>query len=297
MINTVTTPRVAFARKGRQCGVAAVALAALLLAGCGRDDAAQGSSFPGRQGPAFGNAQGTGFPSAQSPSFPNAQGQSFPAQPVFNTEQGQAPGSGQPMAQQPWPQPAQQPQQVQAGFPSNRDEGGRSPLDSLMAWERQDMGVRAPDGLHQGEFHGPTPNQIPGGQVITTKGLLPLLQQGMAVHVFDVLGAQQTLPGAIPAAWAAQPGSFEDTTQQQFGQMLQQVTRGQADAPLVFYCGGPQCWMSYNAAARAIRLGYRNVLWYRGGLEAWQRAGQQAVPAQGRGQGQGSAQFDTNQGS
>jgi rhodanese-related sulfurtransferase len=39
-------------------------------------------------------------------------------------------------------------------------------------------------------------------------------------------------------------------------------------------------------AARAIRLGYKNVLWYRGGLEAWQRAGQPLVPA---GQGQTQA--------
>jgi hypothetical protein len=31
--------------------------------------------------------------------------------------------------------------------------------------------------------------------------------------------------------------------------------------------------MSYNAALRAINLGYKNVLWYRGGIEAWQRAG------------------------
>jgi hypothetical protein len=31
------------------------------------------------------------------------------------------------------------------------------------------------------------------------------------------------------------------------------------------------CWMSYNAALRAIHLGFRQVYWYRGGIEAWQR--------------------------
>ena len=144
-----------------------------------------------------------------------------------------------------------------------------------MQWERQDMGVRASNSLHEGSMHGPTPNQIPGGQVITTKGLVPLLQQGVPVFVFDVLGSGQSLPNAIPAAAAAQAGSFEDETQQRFGQMLQQVTRGNNEAALVFYCAGPQCWMSYNASLRAIQLGYRNVLWYRGGVEAWQRAGLQ----------------------
>lgn len=166
--------------------------------------------------------------------------------------------------------------------PAQQGEGNRNALDPLMAWERQDMGVRPSRELHEGAFHGPTPNQIPGGQVITTKGLVPLLQQGMAVQVFDVLGGQQTLPNAIPAAWAAQPGSFDDDTQRQLAQMLRQATRGRADMPLVFYCGGPQCWMSYNAALRAIQLGYRNVLWYRGGLEAWQRAGLQVASAQAR---------------
>lgn len=154
-----------------------------------------------------------------------------------------------------------------------RPEGGGASLDQLSAWERQDKGVATPKGLHQGAFHGPTPNQLPGGQVITTKGLLPLLKQGLPVQVFDVLGGAESLPNAIPAAWAAQTGSFDDSTQQQLSQMLRQVTRGQADVPLVFYCQSPDCWMSYNAAVRAVRLGYRNVLWYRGGIEAWMRAG------------------------
>lgn len=153
------------------------------------------------------------------------------------------------------------------------------PLDQLMAWERQDMRVAPKRELHSGPMHGPTPNQIPGGQVITTKGLLPLLQQGMTVHVFDSLGGEQTLPNAIPAVWTAQGGSYDDATQQQMAQMLRQLTRGNNVAPLVFYCGGPQCWMSYNSALRAIQLGYRNVLWYRGGMEAWHKAGQQFVQA------------------
>ena len=147
-------------------------------------------------------------------------------------------------------------------------------LDDLVAWERQDMKVPAPKSLHTGSMHAPTPNTIPGGQVITTQELVPLLQasQGRA-YLFDVLGGPQQLPGAIAAAPASQAGSFDDELQQRFGQALHQVTQGNREAPLVFYCGGLQCWMSYNAALRAINLGYTNVLWYRGGIEAWQKAG------------------------
>ena len=142
----------------------------------------------------------------------------------------------------------------------------------LMEWERRDMGVTATRTLHDGQMHGPTPNQIPGGQVITTVGLTALLQQNAGAQMIDVLGAEATLPQAIPAVFASAPGSYDDRTQQQVARFLANVTRNDPNVPLVFFCGGPECWMSYNAALRAIALGYRNVLWYRGGLEAWNHA-------------------------
>jgi rhodanese-related sulfurtransferase len=123
-------------------------------------------------------------------------------------------------------------------------------------------------------MHGPTPASIPGGQVITTQGLLELAQSGrVPFAVFDTLGGAETLPGAIPAAWASQPGSFNDQLQRQLVQALQQRTAGKKEMPLVFYCLSDQCWNSYNAALRAINAGYTNVLWYRGGITAWKAAG------------------------
>ena len=68
-----------------------------------------------------------------------------------------------------------------------------------------------------------------------------------------------------------------DVERQDFGRILQQATRGNKQTPLVLYCLSNHCWMSYNAALRAIQLGYTNVLWYRGGIEAWQAAGLQTV--------------------
>lgn len=143
------------------------------------------------------------------------------------------------------------------------------------AAERQDFGIAASDRLHTGALHGPTPNSIPGAQLVTTQGLVELLKIAAGrVLVFDVLGGNERLPGALNAVPAHQPGSFDDAVQREFGQYLQQVTQGQKDRPLVFYCQSTQCWMSYNAALRASRLGYSQVLWYRGGIEAWKAAGQ-----------------------
>lgn len=147
--------------------------------------------------------------------------------------------------------------------------------------ERQDHGVAASNKLHDGAMHGPTPNSIPGGQLITTPGLLDLLKAAPGrVLVFDVLGAAERLPGALNAVPAHQAGSFDDAVQREFGQFLQQVTQGKRDTALVFYCASTQCWMSYNASLRAIRMGYSNVLWYRGGLEAWKAARQPVQTAQ-----------------
>lgn len=207
--------------------------------------------------------------------------------------QGPNGGWGQPPQQQ--DQWGQQPPQNSGGWgqqppannggwgqqPPQGPQGGGANLDQLMQMERQDYGVPATKQLHAGQMHGPTPASIPGGQVITTKGLVALVQGRQAPYMlFDVLGGPQTLPGAIPAVFLAQPGSFNDQISQQFGQMLQQAAGGRKDVPLIFYCLSTQCWMSYNAALRAINLGYTNVLWYRGGIEAWQQAGLPLQPAQ-----------------
>lgn len=182
-------------------------------------------------------------------------------------------------------QPQTQPQQ-QGGYgaspygPAPANPGTGTDLDKLMAEERKDFGVKPTSELHSGAMHAPTPNSIPGGQVITTKGLIALVgNQQLGAKVFDILGGSDMIPGAIPAVPASQAGSFTDQNQQQFGQFLQQVTGGNKQTPLVFYCLSSHCWMSYNASLRAINLGYQNVLWYRGGIEAWKAAGQQTQAA------------------
>ena len=152
-------------------------------------------------------------------------------------------------------------------------------MQMQMQSERQDFGIRPPKQLHAGAMHGPTPASIPGGQVITTPGLVALLQgRQLPFVLFDVLGQPEALPGAVLAAWLSQAGAFDDAVQQQAAEMLKQATQGRKEVALVFYCLSRECWMSYNAALRAIQAGYTNVLWYRGGIEAWKSAG---LPTQG----------------
>ncbi len=156
----------------------------------------------------------------------------------------------------------------------NQSTSQNSQFSQVEQFESQDFGVAPVSQLYSGAMHGPTPTTIPGGLVISTEAFWTTLQQNQGgIAIFDVLGGQEILPGAYAASPAAAPGNFNDQTQQEFGQFLMQVTGGNKQVPVLFYCQSPHCWMSYNAALRAINMGYAQVLWYRGGIEAWKRAG------------------------
>jgi tetratricopeptide (TPR) repeat protein len=70
-------------------------------------------------------------------------------------------------------------------------------------------------------------------------------------------------------------GVFDDEIQHRLKKDLAELTRGDRDMPLVFFCEGVKSWQSYNAALRALDLGYTQVYWYRGGISAWDSAHQE----------------------
>jgi PQQ-dependent catabolism-associated CXXCW motif protein len=106
-------------------------------------------------------------------------------------------------------------------------------------------------------------------RTITTGELAADMRAGRPFLLVDVLAApHQGLPGARRYPGVGLPDPSADAVQ-----LLDKDTRGDKAYPVVFYCEGPQCWESYNAALRARDGGYTNVYWYRGGLEAWAQAG------------------------
>lgn len=243
-----------------------LALACLLAAPALAQDSFGGAPAPAPQ-----------EPQNWQPAYPPPPQPQQGAQPLYPPAPGQYPAPVPPSA--PATYPGQAPTGAPPAYPPQAGgyataAPGNDALARLMQAERQDMGVPPTTQLRAGPMHAPTPNQLPGGQLITTPELVQLLQNpNSGVLVFDVLGGPQMLPNAIPVVPASQGGSFDDQVQRDFGNYLQQVTQGRKDRPMVFYCQSSQCWMSYNAALRATRLGYSNVLWYRGGIEAWQQAG------------------------
>lgn len=140
--------------------------------------------------------------------------------------------------------------------------------------EDRDWNVPPVSTLRTGEYHAPTPREIPGGRVVTTYELSHLLAQPQRPHVIDVLGGNvhRTIAGAF---WMRGAGAGDMSVEeaQRFNDAIAAFAGGDRDRPLVFFCVDSECWLSYNAALRAIAAGYTNVMWYRGGVAAWRRAG------------------------
>ena len=149
-----------------------------------------------------------------------------------------------------------------------------------IANEDVDYGLAPVSTLRTADYHAPTPREVPGAKTIGTSTLRDSLQAQPQPLLFDVLGGEvhASLPGAIWLPGAGRGQSLTDAVQARFAQTLQAVTKGDRKRPLVFFCQGTQCWLSYNAALRAVALGYEAVFWYRGGIEAWIAAGGDLAP-------------------
>lgn len=150
------------------------------------------------------------------------------------------------------------------------------------AAEDEDFGVAPSASLRVAALSSPTPREIPGARILLTEELRLRLRGEAARRplLFDVLGGEphDSLPGAIWLPGAGRGDSMRDEVQARLSRLLQAATQGELNRPIAFFCQGVRCWLSYNAALRAVALGYREVYWYRGGIEGWLAAGEPLAP-------------------
>jgi len=87
-----------------------------------------------------------------------------------------------------------------------------------------------------------------------------------------------SIPGS---AWLRDTGYGElaAATEAYLKNGLATLTGGDRAKPLVIYCLR-DCWMSWNAAKRAVAWGYTHVIWYPEGTDGWQAADLPLEPAQ-----------------
>lgn len=143
-----------------------------------------------------------------------------------------------------------------------------------------------PATYRDGAYNAPVPATLKGAEVLTAAQAESLWRAGVAF--VDVL-PQVPRPPNLPATaiWRDAPHAdiprslwLPDTGYAQLAPVMRDyLERGLLKAldgdrarPVVIYCKR-DCWMSWNAAKRALEMGFTRVAWFPDGVEGWSEAG------------------------
>jgi PQQ-dependent catabolism-associated CXXCW motif protein len=143
-----------------------------------------------------------------------------------------------------------------------------------------------PEGYRTDNYRAPVPVTLAGARVLATGEAEAIWRAGAGVFI-DVL-PHAPKPQNLPAGtiWREKPrlnipgsiwlpdtgyGTLAAATDDYLRHGLARASGGNRATLLVIYCQA-DCWMSWNAAKRALSYGYHNVAWYSEGTDGWQRA-------------------------
>ena len=144
-----------------------------------------------------------------------------------------------------------------------------------------------PDGYRMDEYRKPVPATLKGATVLTKEkaGELWTNKQAIFVDVYPRAPKPPNLPKGTfwrepihhsieNATWLANVGYgvISADIEGYFTKNLEKLTGGDKSRAVVFYCLR-DCWMSWNAAKRALTYGYSKVMWYPDGTDGWQEVG------------------------
>ena len=118
-----------------------------------------------------------------------------------------------------------------------------------------------------------------GYDVVTTEELKKWIDGGKDMVIVDTMPYEDSykkihVPGAvqflfpIPDMNQWDINETDGKSQDDFIKLL----GSDKDKPIVVYCGFVKCTRSHNGAAWAVKLGYKNVYRYSGGIFAWKGA-------------------------
>ena len=150
-----------------------------------------------------------------------------------------------------------------------------------------------PPGYRVDDYRSLTPRTLQGATVLSSADAMALWK-AQAARFIDVMPRPRK-PDNLPpetlwhvpehsnipgSTWLANTGAgvLAPAMAAYFQEQLQQLTGGDRAAPLLFYCQR-KCWMSWNAAKRAIALGYTRVFWFPDGADGWREIGGTLSPA------------------
>ncbi len=133
------------------------------------------------------------------------------------------------------------------------------------------------------DYRKPVPATLKGARVVDGEEAEKIWEEKAAVFI-DVY-PQAPKPPGLPegtiwrtprhtsiqgAHWLANVGYgvLSPAIKTYFDKHLTRLTGGDKAKPVVFFCLR-NCWMSWNAAKRAVEWGYTNVIWFPDGVDSW----------------------------
>ncbi len=160
---------------------------------------------------------------------------------------------------------------------------GPPPLDGVnYADEARAFDGVDPSPVPVAAVDSPTTTEIPGGRVLKTRELYDALKSGklgadrLAFVMVDAWSDPQhtSIPTAHRLAQAGRGDAIDSQLRKEVWDALDKLSGGKFTTPIVFFSRDVKHWEGYNAALRAIEMGYSRVYWYRGGIGAWKAANQ-----------------------
>ncbi len=147
--------------------------------------------------------------------------------------------------------------------------------------------VPEPSHYRMEDFRAPVPAALAGATVVSAETARALAEGGEVVLI-DVMPRPPKPQGLKPGTiWRPRPrynipgsiwlpntgyGALSDHVEGYFRDALARLTRNDKTQGILFYCLA-DCWMSWNAAKRAISYGYESVYWFPEGTDAWTALG------------------------
>ncbi len=114
-----------------------------------------------------------------------------------------------------------------------------------------------------------TPTALPGGKIVSADEVKAMVGKAAFYDMRKALSyGKGHLPGAVPLPYdqKSEKTTAFDAAKDRFD--VSKLPKNKA-ATILFYSDGPTGWKSYKAAVVAIRSGYSNVMWFRGGSAEW----------------------------
>lgn len=154
---------------------------------------------------------------------------------------------------------------------------------ALLLGSQSHAGVDEPAGYRMELYDDLVPAGLAGAMTVSALEVQRLQHEQDAV-VIDVIPEHRRpefLPedqiwipvphkGVPDALWLPDTGFgvLSEVAENYFKLHLEQAVRGDFSHPVVFYCRS-DCWMSWNAAKRALTYGYSKVYWFADGIDDW----------------------------